>query len=114
MPFYKTRKFWVITYTIALAWSGFFYFFTFPQGVGLTKTIQYVADASGGGLFISIGKLAGETGIILSFSAYLLFVIFLIYRTLKSNIVNPIFPIVFVINFLLGSLIVFGAIASLS
>ncbi len=99
LPFYRTRRFWAIIYSLMLVWSVFFYSTSFPlfrEGYWLFFDLCSVLGA---GIFLLIFN--GITGIILS-SLFLLILCSTAYTTLVSKTIslklNMFVLVVYIIN----------------
>ncbi len=99
LPFYRTRRFWAIIYSLMLVWSVFFYITSFPlfrEGYWLFFDLSSVLGA---GIFLLIFN--GITGIILS-SLFLLTLCSTAYTTLVSKAIslklNMFVLVVYIIN----------------
>jgi hypothetical protein len=105
IPFYHTRRFWTVIYSLMLVWSVGFYFFAFynPNALNFLRITEGILMALGAGFFGLWGKFflstfGGYFGVIL----YVFLQTFLIKNTFTLLRVKLIFPILFLTNFLLG------------
>lgn len=85
IPFYRTRRFWVVIYSLMLVWSVVFYLTSFPlfrEGYWLFFDL---CSALGAGIFLLIFN--GITGIVLA-SLFLISLCYVAYTILISKIIS--------------------------
>ncbi len=107
IPFYRTRHFWVVMYSLMLAWSVFFYFWAFynPNALNPLRIIGDFLLSLGSTLYFLVGyKVIGTYGSWLGILLYILIQATLIRKTFTSNPTSLSYPLFVLLNFILGTL----------
>lgn len=106
IPWYRTRLFWGVVFSLLLAWSISFYFFAFHESVTtLSEFFGFALLAVGGGFFGVWGyELFGILGGFIGDVFSVLLMGFLIYKIFYKARVHIRYPLTFLILFLMGTL----------
>ncbi len=103
--FYRTRHFWVVIYSLMLAWSVFFYFsvFSFSIEHPALRTVNELAMSLGGSFWgmwgrVFLDQIGALIGILIYFSSQL----YLLSKTMRNTNVLLRYPALFLFNYFAG------------
>ncbi len=94
IPLYRTRRFWVVIYSLMLAWSVFFYYLTFWGATDSILDFIAYGVATLGAVIISVvaGIYFTSEAYAVVEIVYAVFFAYLIYKTFDSDIVKLRYP----------------------
>jgi hypothetical protein len=109
IPWYRTRKFWAVVYSLMLTWSVFFYFWVFFESSHVLGRVLLDISFSVGSTFLFLlgNKLLGSTGGYIGVFLYIFIFGFLLKKTFNREDVRILFPVLFISNYLLGIVLTF-------
>ena len=108
LPFYKTRKFWLIVYGLMFLFSTVIFLMSLDKNSGsfsfsIGQIIDKIMIAYGATFFMIISfKLIGSTGYFVGILIYFLFMLFLLKKTIQRHKVKLIYPLLFTTLYLQG------------
>ena len=105
IPWYRTRWFWGIVIGTLIAWGLFLYFSAFHRSENtIDRILVDLSFSMGGTFFTLVGSNFGKLGQLLGALTYFVIIGLLLYKTFDARRIGLLYPIIFVIVFLLGSL----------